>query len=364
MSDVRWMRAALTLARRGLGQTWPNPAVGCVVVRDDRVLGRGATGAGGRPHAEAMALAAAGEASGATVYVTLEPCAHHGRTPPCADALVQAGVARVVCPLQDPDPRVSGRGFTRLRDAGITVDIGCMASEARALNGGFLSRIERGRPEVLLKLATTMDGRIAVRTGESRWITGPAARRRVHLMRAESDAVMIGAGTARTDDPMLDIRDIGLSDRAPVRIVADGALSVSLTSRLVRSAKSQPLWLLHRPDVDRLRAGALSDAGAAPIEVPTHDGTLDVSAVLGELGARGITRLLVEGGGMLAASLLARGLVDRVALFTAGKAIGNDGVPAVQGFGLDRLSLAPNFTLDRTESLGGDVLSLWSRTRA
>jgi len=361
MFDTRWMRAALALARRGLGRTWPNPAVGCVIVRDGRVLARAATARGGRPHAEAAALAAVGDARGATVYVTLEPCAHHGQTPPCTDALIAAGVARVVCPLQDPDPRVSGRGFAALRDAGVAVEVGCMADEARRLNAGFFSRIERGRPDVTLKLATTLDGRIATRTGESRWITGPLTRRRVHLMRAEADAVMIGAGTARTDNPMLDVRGIGLADRAPVRVVADGALSLPLAGRLARSAASPPLWILHRSDADPERKRALADAGASMIEIESRGGVLLMEAALRALAERGVTRLLVEGGGRLAASLLAAGLVDRLALFTAGKTVGNDGAPAVQAFGLTELAEAPVFALDRIDALDGDVLALWSR---
>ncbi|MEM6624589.1 MAG: bifunctional diaminohydroxyphosphoribosylaminopyrimidine deaminase/5-amino-6-(5-phosphoribosylamino)uracil reductase RibD [Pseudomonadota bacterium] len=360
MDDARWMRAALTLARRALGRTWPNPAVGCVLVRDDRVIGRGTTADGGRPHAEAVALASCADPKGATAYVTLEPCAHHGRTPPCADALVAAGIARVVCPLGDPDPRVAGRGFEALKAAGIQVDVGCLAEQARAVNAGFLSRIERGRPEVTLKLATTLDARIATRTGESRWITGPAARRRVHLMRATSDAVMIGAGTARTDDPMLDVRDIGLGDRAPVRVVIDGALSLPLTGRLLRTAKDQPLWLMHRHEVHRARAAALEEAGVTLIPTPSEYGALDMTAALQELGNRGLTRVLVEGGGRLAASLLQAGLVDRLVIFSAGKAFGNDGVPAVQGFGLAALADAPGFVLERVAQVGDDVMAEWS----
>ena len=194
--DADWMAAALSLARRGLGQVWPNPAVGCVIVKDGRVLGRGWTQPGGRPHAETMALAQAGDgARGATAYVSLEPCAHHGKTPPCADALIASGIARVVMPLEDPDPRVSGKGVARLHDAGISVEIGLLAAEAEAVNCGFLMRQRSGRPWVTLKLAASLDGRIATSTGQSQWITGPEARRHVHAMRLRHDAVMVGAGT-------------------------------------------------------------------------------------------------------------------------------------------------------------------------
>lgn len=366
MSDPRWMECALALARRSLGRTWPNPAVGAVIVRDGRLIGRGATAPSGRPHAETIALAQARERygaealRGATAYVSLEPCAHHGRTPPCTEALIGAGIARVVCPMIDPDPRVAGRGAEALRAAGVEVVIGVRSEAAQRVNAGFLSRLQRGRPHLVLKLAATLDGRIATRRGESRWITHVEARRRVHLMRAQHDAVLIGAGTARADAPMLDVRDIGLPERAPVRVLADGALSVPLTGRLVRTAEDQPLWILHRAGADAARRAALADLGAQPIEVATEgNGVLSMPAAMARLAERGITRLLCEGGGRLAASLLAAGLVDEIAVFTAGKAIGADGVPAVSGFGLERLQGAPRFTLERVEPVGGDVLSWW-----
>ena len=366
MDDGRWMESALALARRRLGQTWPNPAVGAVIVKDDRVLGRGATAPGGRPHAETVALAHARERygaealRGATVYVSLEPCAHHGRTPPCTEALIGAGIACVVCPMIDPDPRVAGRGTEALRAAGIEVRTGVMEKEARQVNAGFLSRLQRGRPHLVLKLAATLDGRIATRKGESRWITGDEARRRVHLMRAQHDAVLIGAGTARADAPMLDVRGLGLAERAPVRVLADGALSVPLTGPLVRTAEEQPLWVLYRAGADPARRTALAELGAVPIEVATAaNGILSMPTAMAKLAERGITRLLCEGGGRLAASLLAAGLVDEIAIFTAGKAVGGDGVPAVHGFGLERLDAAPRFALERVEPVGRDVLSWW-----
>lgn len=365
--DARWMRAALTLAVRGLGRVAPNPAVGAVLVRDGRVLGRGATGDGGRPHAEAVALDQAravygGEAlRGATAYVTLEPCAHHGQTPPCAEALVAAGIVRVVCPLSDPDPRVSGRGFAALDAAGIGVATGLMADAARRLNAGFLSRIERGRPWLTLKLAATLDGRIATRAGESRWITGPAARARVHLMRMRSDAVLIGAGTARADDPMLDVRGFGPRAAQPIRVVADGGLSLPPAGRLAASARLGRVLALCRPGAPAERRAVLEGLGVEVVETAAAgDGTLDMAGALARLGAAGVTRVLCEGGGRLAAALLAAGLADEVALFTAGKVAGGDGVAAVGGFGLDRLADAPGFRLESLESLGGDVLSLWS----
>jgi diaminohydroxyphosphoribosylaminopyrimidine deaminase/5-amino-6-(5-phosphoribosylamino)uracil reductase len=364
--DVRWMRMAMSLAGRSLGRVAPNPAVGAVLVRDGRVLGRGATADGGRPHAEGVALEQArarygAEAlKGATAYVTLEPCAHHGLTPPCAEALIDAGVARLVCSLEDPDPRVSGRGFAALAAAGIVVDTGLMATEARRLNAGFLSCIQRRRPHLTLKLAATLDGRIATRQGESRWITGPQARTRVHLMRGQADAVLIGAGTARADDPMLDVRGLGRHVVQPVRVVADGGLSLPLIGRLVASAGDIPVRVLHRPGAPAERRAALNDLGVETVEVAVlESGLLDMTQALERLAEAGVTRVLCEGGGMLAAGLLAAGLVDQVAIFTAGKAIGGDGVPAVGAFGLDRLVDAPHFELEAVEPVGGDVLSTW-----
>ncbi len=365
-TDARWMHSALALAARSLGRVAPNPAVGAVIVKDGRVLGRGATGDGGRPHAEAIALAQARERygadalRGATAYVTLEPCNHHGRTPPCTEALVAAGIARVVCPMQDPDPRVSGRGFSTLAEAGVAVESDVMPAEARRLNAGFLSAIERRRPWVTLKIAATLDGRIATRTGESRWITGPAARARVHLMRAKADAVLIGGATARADDPMLDVRDLGSSVAQPVRVVADGSLRLSPESRLARTAREIPVRLLHRADAPVEHRDALAQCGVETIEVATAEGRhLDMWDALRRLTASGVTRLLCEGGGRLAASLLAAGLVDEIALFTAGKTIGGDGIPGIGAFGLERLANAPAFALEGVERFGEDLFTLW-----
>ncbi|MHA1527504.1 MAG: bifunctional diaminohydroxyphosphoribosylaminopyrimidine deaminase/5-amino-6-(5-phosphoribosylamino)uracil reductase RibD [Alphaproteobacteria bacterium] len=362
------MHMALTLAARSLGRVAPNPAVGAVLVQGGRVLGRGATADGGRPHAEAVALDqareryGAGALTGATAYVTLEPCAHHGHTPPCAEALAAAGIARLVCPLEDPDERVSGRGFAALAAAGIAVETGLMAAQARRLNGGFLSVVERRRPRLTLKLAATLDGRIATRAGESRWITGAPARARVHLMRAQTDAVLIGAGTARADDPMLDVRGLGPRAAQPVRVVADGELSLPLTGRLAASAREIPVRVLHRSGVPAGRLAALEDLGVETVEVAARDGgLLDMADALRRLAAGGVTRVLCEGGGKLAAALLVGGLVDEIALFTAGRAIGGDGVPGVGAFGLDRLAEAPGFELESVEPVGADSLALWRR---
>lgn len=361
--DAGWMRVALGLARRGLGRVWPNPSVGCVIVRDGRVVGRGWTQPGGRPHAESVALAAAGPAAqGATVYVTLEPCAHTGLTPPCAPALVAAGVARVVAPIVDPDPRVDGRGFAALRTGGVEVTTGCLAAEAEALNAGFLSRVARGRPRLTLKLATSLDGRIATGTGESRWITGPLARREVHLMRAMSDAVLIGAGTARSDDPSLDVRDIGMPEARPVRVVVSGELALPRGGRLGATARETPLWLCHHAEAEPARREAWLERGAVLIEIPFQpDGQLDLTALLQRLGERGLTRVLCEGGGRLAGALLAADLVDEVVTYTAGLALGEEAVAAVGAMGVGALALAPRFRLADQGAVGGDVRARWAR---
>ena len=306
MDDAGFMRAALNLARRGLGTVWPNPAVGCVLVKDGAVVGRGWTQPGGRPHGETEALARAGAAAkGATAYVSLEPCNHHGKTPPCADALIEAGIARAVVAIEDPDPRVAGRGIARLKSAGVAVVLGPGATEAVEINAGFLMRLAEGRPLATLKLAATLDGRIATASGESQWITGEAARNRAHLLRATHDAVMVGVGTVIADDPLLTCRLPGLETRSPVRIVIDGSLRVPLTAKLVAEAKKVPTWIVHRHGVDAVRAQTLRDCGVELIEVPMSESVeIDLSVAFAELGKRGLTRVLVEGGARLAGELM------------------------------------------------------------
>lgn len=366
-ADSRHMRAALDLARRGLGSVWPNPAVGCVIVRDDRVLGRGWTQPGGRPHAEAQAIARAScPLTGATAYVSLEPCSHFGKTPPCADALIASGVARVVVAASDPDPRVSGRGLARLKEAGIEVVFGVREAEALALNAGFFMRVTAGRPLVTLKLASTLDGRIATASGESRWITGPAARARGHALRADHDAVMVGSNTVLVDDPLLTCRIPGLEHRSPVRIVIDGRLRTPLTSALVVDARNFPVWIVTAAHGDggrgdAARAEVFRSCGVEIIEVPAEGGVVDLAAALVELGRRGLTRLLVEGGAALAAALLGARLVDRLAWFRAGRIIGGDGIPAIAGFGLENLGEAPAFQRMSVEEVGEDLLETFER---
>jgi diaminohydroxyphosphoribosylaminopyrimidine deaminase/5-amino-6-(5-phosphoribosylamino)uracil reductase len=356
------MRAALTLAARGLGRVAPNPAVGCVIVKDGRVVGRGWTQPGGRPHAETEALRQAGPAAaGATAYVTLEPCAHHGKTPPCVEALVAAGVARVVAALEDPDSRVAGEGLKILREAGIAVEVGVCRAQAERLNAGFLKRIIKGRPLVVLKLATSLDGRIATHSGHSQWITGPLARRRAHLLRARADAVLVGSSTAVSDNPRLDVRLEGMEDRHPLRVVVDGRLRLPLTHDLVARAGAAPTLLVTHDGNPRERLKAYEEAGVEVVQVETDaDGHVSLAATLDHLGARGVTRLLVEGGGHLAASLLRGALVDRLAWFQAPLVIGGDGVAAVSGFGVDRLSQAPKFLQAAMTQLGHDRIDIYS----
>ncbi|MCM2560788.1 bifunctional diaminohydroxyphosphoribosylaminopyrimidine deaminase/5-amino-6-(5-phosphoribosylamino)uracil reductase RibD [Lutimaribacter sp. EGI FJ00014] len=358
------MALALSLGRRGQGNAWPNPAVGCVVVRDGRIVGRGWTAPGGRPHAEPQALAQAGRlAQGATAYVTLEPCAHHGQTPPCTDALIDAGVARVVVALEDNDPRVAGKGLALLRAAGIDVNTGVLAERAAQDLAGFRLVRGQGRPWLTLKLANSFDGRIATATGESQWITGPQARRAVHAMRMTHDAVMVGAGTARADDPSLTVRDIGAA-RQPVRVVVSRRLDLPLSSKLARTAREVPVWLCHGPDPDGPLADAWDGIGAKRLPCAVIGGQLDPGSVLSELATAGLTRVFCEGGGALAASLLAAGLVDELVGFSAGVVIGAEGRPAVGVMGVARLAEAPRFKLVETRALGGDVLHRWWRTPA
>jgi len=359
------MRAALALARRGLGSTWPNPSVGCVITRGGRVVGRGATAPGGRPHAETQALAMAGAAArGADAFVTLEPCCHHGQTPPCTDALIAAGVACVMIGARDPDPRVNGGGAARLRAAGIGVEEGVLEAECTALNAGFFSVVRLGRPLVTLKLATTLDGRIATRAGEARWITGPAARRAAHALRGRHDAVMVGVGTVLADDPALTCRIPGFKPVPVVRVVADSHLRTPLTSELVATADAAPTWILHRDGADANRIAAMQAAGVRLIAVDGQPPGIDLAAGLAGLARAGITRLLVEGGGTLAAALLRADLVDEVAWFHAPAVMGGDGWPAAQSFGIAELAAMPRFTRYAAYPVGEDMLTELRRSTA
>ncbi len=354
------MAHALRLAARGLGSVWPNPAVGCVITQGDQIVGRGFTQPGGRPHAERMALDQAGaRAKGATAYVTLEPCAHHGATPPCADALVAIGLARVVTALTDPDPRTAGKGHARLRAAGITVTEGVLAAEARRVTQGFLTRVTANRPFTTLKLATTLDGRIATRTGDSRWITGPQARTHVHMLRMTHDAVLVGSGTARADDPELIVRGLGAA-RQPLRLVIDSRLTHRPDSKLGQTARTHPVWLMHGPSASETARKAWATTGARLIECPAYGSHLDLPETFRHLAAEGLTRILCEGGGTLAAELTRHRLADDLALYSAGCLIGAEGTASLGQLGLDRLAEAPRLTLREARTLGPDSFTLWS----
>lgn len=360
--DIAHMSSALALARRGLGTTWPNPSVGCVVVKEGRVVGRAVTAPGGRPHAEPAALDIAGAAArGSTVYVTLEPCCHWGKTPPCTDALVSAGVARVVIATRDPDPRVDGAGIEKLRAVGIAVDEGVLRDAADDVVAGFRSRVRYGRPVVTLKLASTLDGRIATRSGESRWITGEPARRATHALRGRHDAVMVGVGTVMADDPELTCRLPGYRTTPLVRIVADSHLRTPLTRRLIATAHDHPTWILIRDGSDPDRRHAFAELGVKLIEVSGAETGVDIMQALAALGHAGLTRILVEGGAELAASLLRADLVDRIAWFHAPAVMGGDAWPAVQAFGVEHLSTMPRFVRIGAMAVGDDMLTEFKR---
>jgi diaminohydroxyphosphoribosylaminopyrimidine deaminase/5-amino-6-(5-phosphoribosylamino)uracil reductase len=363
-ADHRFMQLALALGRRGQGRTWPNPAVGAVVVKDGVIVGRGWTRPGGRPHAEPEALGRAGDAArGATLYVTLEPCSHFGRSPPCADAVIAAGIARVVSAIEDPNPEVGGQGHARLRAAGITVDVGLCAAEAAHDHAGHFRRIGDKRPQVILKLALSADDKIAAAGRKPVAITGEAARTRVHLLRAQSDAILVGIGTILADDPLLTCRLPGMAARSPVRIVLDRALRTPGTSRLVHSARETPLWVMTSDFAEAPAAMKLGAAGAQVIRAATTTAPpgLDLLAVLHALSDKGITRLLVEGGARVASSFVSAGLVDEIWLLRGPDAIGADGVPALGALPLTVITQSQAFKVRASETLGRDGLTIYDR---
>jgi diaminohydroxyphosphoribosylaminopyrimidine deaminase/5-amino-6-(5-phosphoribosylamino)uracil reductase len=354
------MRLALAQARRARGRTFPNPPVGAVVYRGDRVLGRGHTRPAGGPHAEVVALEravrrhGASAVRGAAMAVTLEPCSHHGRTPPCAERLVEAGLARVEVGHRDPHPEVAGRGLRRLRRAGVAVQVGVLDAASREQHRGFLSVCERGRPFVLLKLASSLDGRIATASGESRWITGPAARERVHRLRAVVDAILVGSGTALADDPELTARRAGRVVHEPVRVLVDTKLRVRVGARLHGGAPGRS-WVLCSPRAAAARRRALEQAGVRLLPTPVREGRLDLRRALRRLAKEGLTEILVEGGGELGAALLRADLVDELHWFTAPLLLGGDGQPALAGLGISALARAPRLTDVRVRPVGDDV---------
>jgi diaminohydroxyphosphoribosylaminopyrimidine deaminase/5-amino-6-(5-phosphoribosylamino)uracil reductase len=363
-ADQRFMQLALTLGRRGQGRTWPNPAVGAVVVTDGVIVGRGWTQPGGRPHAEPEALKHAGEAArGATLYVTLEPCSHVGKSPPCADAVIAAGIARVVSAIEDPNPEVAGQGHARLRAAGITVDIGLGALEAAYDHAGHFRRVRDRRPHVILKLAVSSDDKIGAAGRKPLAISGDAAKARVHLLRAQCDAILVGIGTVQADDPLLTCRLPGMAAQSPVRVVLDRSLRIPGTSRLVHSARETPLWVMTSDLAEAPAAMKLGAAGAQVIRVAatTAPPGLDLAAVLHALSEKGITRLMVEGGARVASSFVAAGLVDEVWLLRGADAIGAGGVAALDALPLTSITQSPAFKVGASEMLQKDTLTIYER---
>ncbi|HMI14292.1 MAG TPA: bifunctional diaminohydroxyphosphoribosylaminopyrimidine deaminase/5-amino-6-(5-phosphoribosylamino)uracil reductase RibD [Bradyrhizobium sp.] len=365
-ADRRFMELALTLGRRGQGRTWPNPAVGAVVVKDGVVVGRGWTQPGGRPHAEPEALRRAGEAArGATLYVTLEPCSHVGKSPPCADAIIAAGIARVVSAIEDPNPEVAGQGHARLRAAGITVEIGLGALEAAHDHAGHFRRVRDKRPHVILKLAVSSDDKIGAAGRKPVAISGEAAKARVHLLRAQCDAILVGIGTVLADDPLLTCRLPGMEPQSPVRVVLDRSLRIPGTSKLVHSARETPLWVMTSNLSEAPAAMKLGAAGAHVIRVATTTTPppgLDLAAVLHALSEKGITRLLVEGGARVASSFVAAGLVDEVWLLRGPDAVGTDGIAALDALPLTAITQSPAFNRSASETLQRDTLTIYERT--
>ncbi len=363
-AEQRFMALALALGRRGQGRTWPNPAVGGVIVKDGVIMGRGWTQPSGRPHAEVEALKRAGEAArGATLYVTLEPCSHHGKSPPCADAVIAAGIARVVSAIEDPNPEVAGQGHARLRAAGIVVDVGLSAAEAAHDHAGHFRCIRDKRPHVILKLAVSYDDKIAAAGRRPVAISGDAARARVHLLRAQCDAILVGIGTVLADDPLLTTRLPGMEAHSPVRVVLDRSLRIPGSSRLVHSAREVPLWVMTSNLAEAPAAMKLGAAGAQVIRVAATSAPpgLDLSAVLHALAEKGITRLLVEGGSRVASSFVAAGLVDEMWLLRGPNSIGADGVPALDALPVSVISQSPQFKVRASEILQNDTLTIYER---
>ncbi len=365
-SDNYFMKSALAMARRGLGRTWPNPSVGAVIVRPGEppeLVARGWTMPGGRPHAESVALEKAGQrARGCTLYVTLEPCAHHGKTPPCVDSIINAGISRVVCSAHDPDPRVASTGIEKLRQAGLQVVEGVLAKQAEHLSLGHVLRVTNKRPLVQLKLAVGSDGLVSRGDGSPVWVTEEEARAHGHLLRAHCDAILAGRGTVETDDPELTCRLPGMGDRSPVRVILDSRLRIKEDSKLVASMNEAPLWVFCSMQSDKKAASTLEAAGVNILQVDQDgDGVLNPVSVLEELAGRGITRLLIEGGPSVAESFWKLGLIDEIYLYQGIKPAGKAGLKVLSETGLEVIVNSPSFTLEETRALGPDSLSFYRR---
>jgi len=360
LDDERFMRLALALGRRNLGRTWPNPAVGAVIVKDRVIVGRGWTQQSGRPHAEVEALRHAKKAAqGATMYVTLEPCSHQGKTPPCADAIARAGIVRVVSAVEDPNPEVAGKGHERLRAKGIAVDVGLFAQEARRVHAGHFTRIAQARPHVTLKLAISADGKAGLASRKQASITGEAAREWVFKMRAASDAILVGIGTILSDDPQLTCRLPGMFERSPVRVVLDARLRLPLATSVAATVRETPTWVFASQKPSAIAEEILQQKGCRVFRVDESDGRLDLRQVLKTLAEQGITRLMVEGGPTVAASFAAADLVDEAILLRGEKPIGASGIEPLEGMSLD--SLTSRLTPQGREKLGGDTIETFAR---
>lgn len=365
-NHARFMRIALNLAKRGLGIVAPNPAVGCVIVKNEQIVGRGWTQRGGRPHAETEALARAGEAArGSTAYVTLEPCAHQGVTPPCASALIESGVERVVVAVADPDPRVNGGGVKMLKEAGIRVISGICGDEASRLNRGFFLALKNRRPLVTVKIASSLDGFVSTKNGESKWITGEQSRDRGQLYRANHDAILVGGGTAILDDPALTCRLPGMEDRSPIRVVVVGERMPSLDSQLVKTAQDFPVWFLITSNIKEKNEEYCTKLVESGVRIFTlgfnHSGRMDLEGILEKLAEAGITRLLVEGGPSVITSLISADLVDQLVWFRAPVIIGGDGRSAISDLGLENLDQAKRFKRSSFRQMGNDVIECLER---
>jgi diaminohydroxyphosphoribosylaminopyrimidine deaminase/5-amino-6-(5-phosphoribosylamino)uracil reductase len=359
--DARFMALAFTLGRRGLGNTWPNPAVGAVIVKEGVIVGRGWTQPGGRPHAEVEALRHAKKAAqGATMYVTLEPCSHQGQTPPCADAIVKAGIARVMSALEDPNPEVAGKGHERLRAKGITVDVGLGADAARRVHAGHIMRVTQQRPYVMLKLAVSADGKAGLANRKPAAITGEAARVRVFQMRAASDAIMVGIGTVLSDNPQLTCRLPGMFERSPVRVVLDAKLNLPLATSVVATVRETPTWVFTSSKPSAIAEEILQQKGCKVFRVGDVDGRLDLDEVLKVLAEQGITRLMVEGGPKVAGAFAAANLVDEMAVLRGEKSIGASGIAPLEGMPLD--GFTGQLHARGSEKLGPDTLEMFERT--
>ncbi len=359
--DTRYMALALSLGRRGLGNAFPNPAVGAVIVKDGVIVGRGWTQAGGRPHAEVVALnQAKRKAKGATLYCTLEPCSHEGKSPPCADAVIKAGIARVVSALEDPNPEVAGQGHSRLRDKGITVELGLCADEARRAHAGHIARIQKARPFVTLKLALSKDNKAGLAGRKPIAITGEQARDRVHMMRAQSDAILVGIGTVLSDNPQLTCRLPGLFERSPVRVVLDARLRVPMAVTVISTLRETPTWVFCSHKASPIAEDILQQKGARVFRVDETQGRLDLEDVLKILAGEGITRLMVEGGPTIAAAFVAAGLVDEAVLLRSPKEIGNGGIAALDGMKLE--ALTGKLKSRGSETLGADTIETYERS--